>query len=114
MALSTGSRVLLDAPLTQEAGAPGSIKVWPLARKSDGSLRVIIINKHAFDTGNVTVKFNRRSLGGGNLLRLDAPNGLWATGGARIAGVSYGYEGVQVRARCARGEAVCRMEARGL
>jgi len=43
----------------------------------------------------LSVAVNRRHYGAGKLVRLTAPGGLGATGGAVIGGVSYGQEGVQ-------------------
>jgi hypothetical protein len=96
MALSTGSRLLLDSPLIYTAGQRGSVKAWPLVRTSDGSLRTVIINKHATDSARLAVSINRGSLGGGKLLRLRAPGGLFASGGVQIARVSYGWESTEV------------------
>ncbi|KIY98881.1 hypothetical protein MNEG_9078 [Monoraphidium neglectum] len=95
MALSTGSRLLLDSPLIYTAGQRGSVKAWPLVRTSDGSLRTVIINKHATDSARLAVSINRGSLGGGKLLRLRAPGGLFASGGVQIARVSYGWESTE-------------------
>jgi hypothetical protein len=99
MALSNGGRLLRDCPVTVEGGAPGAVKVWPVADHpgwDGGGLRAVVINKHPWDAAAVSIRVDRGGWGAGKLLRLRAPGGIGATVGVAIANVTYGREGIDV------------------
>lgn len=96
MALSGGVRIFADARLEASpapGGAPANVKAWPLVAARSGALRVVLINKEKATPVVLTVRANRRDYGAGKLVRLTAPAGLAATGGARLGGVAYREEG---------------------
>jgi hypothetical protein len=62
----------------------GRLKVWPLREKASGTIRVVMINKHASAGSRVVVQLSQKGYGEGKLIRMISRNGLWTTMGTDV------------------------------
>jgi hypothetical protein len=90
MALGSGAQLV---KLDLQAIPGAKLKVWPLLDTMSGSMRIVLINKHATAAAGVSVRLPDDGYADGKLLRLMGKRGLEDEWGVSLGNMTYNLGG---------------------
>jgi hypothetical protein len=90
MALGSGAQLV---KLDLQAIPGAKLKVWPLLDTKSGSMRIVLINKHATAAAGVSVRLPDDGYADGKLLRLTGKRGLEDEWGVSLGNMTYNLGG---------------------